>query len=241
MQEYSEMIEVSGLTRYYGGRRALEDISFETAAGTVMGVAGANGAGKSTVFDILATLDMNFRGDVRIAGENIRDSYKNIRGITGYLPGQSALYSTLTVKENIDFFASLYGADTASLGSSLLWQSLIEYSAFRVEHLSGGTRQKLAFVCAMVHSPQILLLDEPTTGIDVDARNLIWEEIRRLKGLGVTIVVSSHYFDEFEWFDSILLLHEGSQVLCGRLDVGDSLDYEEYVRDALDIFLSSGR
>ncbi len=196
----------------YGRGAALSNLSFSLPAASILGVVGANGAGKSTLFDILATLDHKFEGEVKVAGYNIKREQRAIRPMVGYLPGQFSLYRELTVIENIKFYAKMYGSSIDSLHKIEIWDSLREFSNFRGDQLSGGMQQKLSLLCALIHSPSLLLLDEPTTGIDVESRKLIQREFLRLKSEGVTTIVSTHYYEEFASFDYLLLLHKGKRL-----------------------------
>ena len=207
------MIEVLGLTKMYGRQEALRGLSFHLPSGSVLGVVGANGAGKSTLFDILATLDRRWKGYFTIKGLSVKKDYLKMRKFIGYVPGAWSLYPELTVIENIKFFAGMFGKSRDNLTIPHFWDSLKEFANMRSSNLSGGMKQKLAIICALVHSPELLLLDEPTTGIDPDSRGAIWAELLKLKEQGVTIIVSTHYYEEFEYFDYLLFLNEGSQLL----------------------------
>lgn len=228
------MIRVDQLYKYYGKKRALNGLSFEVEKGSVVGVVGANGAGKSTLFDILTTLDRRYRGVVKIGGIDLSSNYRSVRHFIGYLPSTFSLYSELTVWENIQFFARMYGADPKEATRFSSWESLDGFTNFRADRLSGGMRQKLAIICAAIHSPKILFLDEPSTGIDPESRISIWEELRHFVSNGGTVVVSTHYYEEFDYLDKILYLDKGDQLLFSSLAEikGDrcwgTLYYEEY-------------
>lgn len=206
------MIEVSQLTKYYSGQVALNNINFGVPPGALVGVAGSNGAGKSTLFDILTTLDRSYQGKVLIGGMDNKDEYRKIRSLIGYVPGTFSLYNDLTVLENISFIAGMYGSDLDYLAGSVFWNSLKDFSGRLTGLLSGGMKQKLAIICAMVHSPRVLFLDEPTTGIDPGSRESIWEELSRMRDNGVTIIASTHYYEELNYVDRLLFMHEGNQL-----------------------------
>lgn len=233
------MIEVRGLHKKYGKQEALEEISFVLPKGSVLGVAGANGAGKSTLFDILTTLDRRWDGDVLINGLSPKLDYLKIRKFIGYVPGTWSLYPELTVMENIKFFARMYGCSPDSLFHSPFWDSLRDFANMRSSNLSGGMKQKLAIICAMVHSPEILFLDEPTTGIDPSSREAIWKELLKLRERGVTIVASTHYYEEFNYMESLLFLHEGRQLFFSSVEEirgGEAANeefYENYLAKCL--------
>lgn len=236
------MVEVKNLNKLFGKRAALSNLSFEVPSGSIVGIVGANGAGKSTLFDILATLDSKFEGEVYISGIDIKRNPRAIRPILGYLPGLFSLYKDLTVEENINFFAKIYGKSTKLLDSIELWDSLQEFSHFKADQLSGGMQQKLSLLSAVIHSPSLLLLDEPTTGIDVESRATIWRELIKLKSRGVTTIVSTHYYEEFAYLDSLMLLHEGKRLFFRTKEEiaapsnGGDLFYEEYLSQALQNF-----
>lgn len=208
------MIEVTGITRSFGSRKALGGISFSIPKGCVTALMGANGAGKSTLFEILATLDRDFEGTVEIDGMDIRKDYLEIRRHIGYVPGRFSLYGDLTVRENLEFFATAHGtsARKAVRMESELWKKLEPFSDRKAGKLSGGMKQKLSICCAMVHNPSILLLDEPTVGVDPVSRLEMWEELGVLKKKGTTVLVSTHYLDEASLSDSIIFLHKGKML-----------------------------
>ncbi|GAB1374261.1 hypothetical protein MASR1M46_11440 [Bacteroidales bacterium] len=232
------VIEVKELHKSYGKLEALKGLSFGLKRGSVLGVTGANGAGKTTLFDILATLDLNFKGEVKIAGFQVIRDYHKIRKLIGYVPGSFSLYPDLTLAENISFFAKMYGSSPGLHTESPFWESLMEFANKRADTLSGGMKQKLAIICAMVHSPEILFLDEPTTGIDSDSRAAIFSELRKLKERGTTVIVSTHYYEEFDYVDSLLVLHEGRQLNYCTMDEirerfrGDGI-YEKFLEECL--------
>ncbi|MDD3272818.1 MAG: ABC transporter ATP-binding protein [Bacteroidales bacterium] len=229
------MIEVCGVFKKYGKQDALKGITFNVPQGSILGIAGANGAGKSTLFDILATLDRKYKGEVVIEGLSARRDYYKIRRILGYVPGNFSLYPDLTIMENISFFAQMYGSKPISYCESPFWESLKDFSNTRADRLSGGMKQKLSIICAMVHSPKILLLDEPTTGIDYLSRKAIWEELKKLKERGITIIASTHYYEEFNYMDTLLLLHEGNELLYSSIEDirGDSEGSDVFYQDFL--------
>lgn len=207
------MIEARGISRRFGSFYALKDISFSVADGELMALMGANGAGKSTLFDILATIDSKFEGLATIDGFDVRGDKLEVRRRIGYVPGRFSLYSDLTVKENLDFFASAYGVAPSSIEeiSPFLWAGLKPFISTRAGNLSGGMKQKLSICCAMVHRPSVLLLDEPTVGVDPVSRRDMWEELRLLRQGGTSILVSTHYLDEAASADRILFLHQGER------------------------------
>lgn len=205
------MIEAIHISKHFGKTKALNDVSFSIRKGEIVSLMGANGAGKSTLFDILVTLDDTFEGEGYLMGMNIRTQQKEIRQHIGYVPGRFSLYNDLSVKENLAFFASVYGGsiETVNKLCPLLWDSLRTFSKLRTGFLSGGMKQKLSVCCALVHSPSILFLDEPTTGIDIPSRQDLWTSLAYMKEQGMTILASTHYPDEAQKADRIMFIHQG--------------------------------
>jgi len=208
------MIRAEYISRSFGRLRALNNLNFTSARGEILGIMGANGAGKSTLFQILATLDPGYEGMLSMEGLDARKHRLRIRRSIGYVPGQFSLYGDLTIRENLLFFSSVYGCraeNMAEIGGAL-WEGLAPFAHRQARHLSGGMKQKLSLCCALVHNPSILLLDEPTTGIDPRSRLEIWDVLKSLKQAGKTILVSTHYMDEACFADRLLLLHRGEQL-----------------------------
>ena len=214
------MIEARHISKHFRSRQVLCDLNFSVEKGEILCLVGANGAGKSTLFNIIATLDDEYEGLLQIRGVNIRENKRQVREIIGYVPGRFSLYGELTVAENLSFFASAYGCNPyeAHRRSPGLWRHLEASSRKQAKYLSGGMKQKLAVCCALAHDPHLLLLDEPTTGIDPFSRHLLWEELRSLQKSGMTILVSTHYLEEAAIADRVLFIHEGRQLKLGPPD-----------------------
>ena len=199
---------------YVNGKKktvALDEISFEVAAGTLFGLIGPDGAGKTSLFRILTSLLLPDDGSVIVDGLNVQTEYKTLRQRIGYMPGKFSLYTDLTIQENIEFFASLFGT-TFEENYDLIKDLYIQISPFkdrRAGKLSGGMKQKLALCCALIHRPKILFLDEPTTGVDAVSRKEFWEMLQLLKAEGITIIVSTPYMDEATLCDQVALIQEG--------------------------------
>lgn len=208
-------IIVDKLTKsYVNGKKktiALHQISFEVANGTLFGLIGPDGAGKTSLFRILTSLLLPDEGSVMVDGLNVQTEYKILRQRIGYMPGRFSLYTDLTIQENIEFFASLFGT-TFEENYDLIKDLYIQIAPFkdrRAGKLSGGMKQKLALCCALIHRPRILFLDEPTTGVDAVSRKEFWEMLQLLKAEGITIIVSTPYMDEATLCDQVALIQEG--------------------------------
>jgi len=214
------MILAEHIDKSFGRHPALRDLSFEVGDGQIVALMGANGAGKSTLFDILATVDPDFAGRALIDGFDVHSHPVEARGRIGYVPGRFSLYGDLSVAENLEFFANAYGCAPEGIESlsPLLWSSILPFADQRARNLSGGMKQKLSICCAMVHNPSVLLLDEPTVGVDPLSRHDMWEELAALRSKGVTVLVSTHYLDEASFADKILFLHHGERLLFDSPD-----------------------
>jgi len=205
-------IEVRNLNKSYGGTVALKDISFAVEKGELFGFIGPDGAGKTTLFRILTTLLLADEGDAAVEGLDVVKDYKKIRRIIGYMPGRFSLYQDLTVEENLRFFATIFGT-TIEENYDLVKDIYIQIEPFKnrkAGNLSGGMKQKLALSCALIHKPDVLFLDEPTTGVDAVSRQEFWEMLKRLQVQDITIMVSTPYMDEASLCDRVALIQEGS-------------------------------
>jgi ABC-2 type transport system ATP-binding protein len=204
-------ILVKALSKSYKGVKALEDISFDVSKGELFGFIGPDGGGKTTLFRILTTLLLPDSGTVEMEGMDVIKEYKKIRNIVGYMPGRFSLYQDLSVEENLNFFATIFGT-TIEENYVLIKDIYIQIEPFKkrlVGKLSGGMKQKLALSCAMIHKPDVLVLDEPTTGVDAVSRKEFWDMLEKLKKEGITIVVSTPYMDEANLCDRIALMQHG--------------------------------
>ena len=211
------VISVSHLDKSYGKVHALRDVSFEVDEAEVFGVVGPDGAGKSTLFNILTTLLLPDSGDAAVLGLDVRTRYLEIRKHIGYLPGTFSLYPDLTVEENLVFFATMYQSsikENMPLIASI-WSQIEPFKKRFAGKLSGGMKQNLALCCALIHKPVLLFLDEPTTGVDPVSRKEFWEILRSIKQQGISVMVSTPYMDEATLCDRIALMQDG-QIM--RLD-----------------------
>ncbi|QHS63505.1 ABC transporter ATP-binding protein [Chitinophaga agri] len=191
---------------------ALNDVSFSVGKGELFGLIGPDGAGKSTIFRILTTLLLPDSGKATVAGYDVVKDYHEIRSCVGYMPGKFSLYQDLTIEENLRFFATLFGTTVAENYALIkdIYEQIAPFKDRRAGKLSGGMKQKLALCCALVHRPEVLFLDEPTTGVDAVSRQEFWEMLRRLKAQGITIVVSTPYMDEASLCERIALIQTGT-------------------------------
>ena len=204
-------ISVQELKKNYGRIRALKGVSFDVDEGEVFGVVGPDGAGKSTLFNILTTLLLPDSGTATVLGRDLFKEYLEIRKSIGYLPGIFSLYPDLTVEENLVFFATMYQSSIRDNMGIIkpIWKQLMPFKKRPAGKLSGGMKQKLALCCALIHKPTLLFLDEPTTGVDPVSRKEFWEILGTIKKQGITVVVSTPYMDEATLCDRIALLQEG--------------------------------
>jgi ABC-2 type transport system ATP-binding protein len=207
----TQAVESVNLTHRFGEVTALEDISFSVAEHELFGFIGPDGGGKTTLFRIFATLIIPYAGKVTLLGlDTVRD-YRELRREIGYMPGRFSLYQDLTVEENLNFYATIFGT-TVKENYHLIEGIYSQIEPFRKRiagKLSGGMKQKLALSCALIHKPSVLILDEPTTGVDAVSRSEFWEMLHKLKDEGITILVSTPYMDEAIRCDRIALIQNG--------------------------------
>jgi ABC-2 type transport system ATP-binding protein len=211
-------VEAHGLTRRFGDTVALRDVSFEVGPGELYGVIGPDGAGKTTLFRILVTLLLPDAGSATVLGRDVVKDLWTLRRQVGYMPGRFSLYPDLSVLENLTFFAALFDTTVAEARATIapIWVQLEQFSARRAGALSGGMKQKLALCCALVHRPEILFLDEPTTGVDAVSRKEFWDLLARLRADGLPIVVSTPYMDEAVRCDRVSLMQGGRLLATDR-------------------------
>jgi len=204
-------VAVEALVKRFGATTALDRVSFTVASGELFGFIGPDGAGKTTLFRILVTLLEPDAGRATVLGRDVVKEYRALRQRVGYMAGRFSLYPDLSVEENLRFFASVFGTTIESEHGRIapIYSQLEPFKDRRASALSGGMKQKLALCCALVHRPEILILDEPTTGVDAVSRREFWELLGKLKQGGLTIVVSTPYMDEANRCDRIALIHRG--------------------------------
>jgi ABC-2 type transport system ATP-binding protein len=214
------LIQARNLSKTYPtGALALKSLSFDIQEGELFGVVGPDGAGKTTLIQILSGL-LNFEGEVRFKGELLRKGSNLVRDAIGYIPQRFSLYSDLSVEENVVFYRDLYPIKAGSRDlDSLL--DFIGLSAFRKRFagaLSGGMKQKLSLLCALIHEPKILMMDEPTVGVDPVSRREFWSLVFELQDQGLTVVSSTPYLDEAEQFDRVALINQGEFIRLGTVE-----------------------
>ena len=204
-------IEVHKVSKSYGRVKALDDVSFAVGKGEVFGLIGPDGAGKTSLYRILCTLLLPDAGTASVEGYDTVRQMKEIRRRVGYMPGKFSLYQDLTVEENLKFFATLFGTTVEAGYDSIkaIYQQIERFRNRRAGALSGGMKQKLALCCALVHSPSVLFLDEPTTGVDPVSRKEFWDMLGTLRERGITIVASTPYLDEVRRCDRVAFLDQG--------------------------------
>ena len=204
-------IEVSHISKSYGKVKALDDVSFSVGRGEVFGLIGPDGAGKTSMFRILSTLLLPDQGTATVDGFSTVSQMRDIRRRVGYMPGRFSLYQDLTVRENLEFFATLFGTTVDEGYDSIraIYSQIERFGNRKAGALSGGMKQKLALSCALVHSPSVLFLDEPTTGVDPVSRKEFWDMLSSLKERGITIVAATPYLDEVRRCERVAFLSEG--------------------------------
>jgi ABC-2 type transport system ATP-binding protein len=210
------MIELKNISRSFGDIAAVQDVSFEIPTSQITIITGADGAGKSTIFKMLVGLVRKDRGSIFLRGEDIGSDYSKMTSITGYMPERFSLYPDLSVEENLNFFADIHQVPLKKREErkhALLEKTgMLPFKARRARDLSGGMKQKLALASILLSAPQLIILDEPTTGVDPLSRIEFFSIIKDLKAEGKTIVISTPYLDEAEQGDYIVFLKEGQVI-----------------------------
>ena len=215
-------ILIQHISKSYGDVVALRDISLRIAPGELFGLIGPDGAGKTTLFRILTTLLLADEGTASVCGLDVVSHLKEIRRRVGYMPGRFSLYQDLTVEENLEFFATVFNTSIEENYDLIkdIYSQIEPFKKRRAGNLSGGMKQKLALSCALIHRPDVLFLDEPTTGVDPVSRTEFWDMLNRLKRKGITILVSTPYMDEASRCDRIALVRGGE---CLRVDTPEAI------------------
>jgi ABC-type multidrug transport system ATPase subunit len=204
-------IQIDNLSKSYGNVQALKNINLEIKSGELFGLIGPDGAGKTTLFRLLATLLLPNEGSATLCDFDSVTDYKKIRSFLGYMPGKFSLYQDLSVIENLRFFATVFNTKIEDNMVMIrdIWLQIEPFKDRLAGQLSGGMKQKLALCCALIHQPKVLLLDEPTTGVDSVSRSEFWQMLKGLKERGITIVVATPYMDEANLCERVALIQDG--------------------------------
>jgi ABC-type multidrug transport system ATPase subunit len=204
-------ITINQISKNYNDITALTDISLEVDYGTIFGLIGPDGAGKTTLIRILTTLLLPDKGTAFVNKFDIIKDFQKVRNTIGYMPGKFSLYEDLTVEENVKFFATIFGSDFKENYYLIekIYSHLEPFKNRLAGQLSGGMKQKLALSCSLIHKPEVLFLDEPTTGVDPVSRKEFWEMLFDLKKSGIAILVSTPYMDEATLCDNVALIQQG--------------------------------
>ena len=204
----SHIVKVENLTKRYGKNVTVKGVSFTVKEGEVFGILGPNGAGKTTTLEMIETLRPIDDGVAEVAGINVQDDPKKVRKIIGVQTQSSAFYDKVSLREQLRLFASIYGVDV-DIDELLADVDLTEKAKEYPEKLSGGQKQRFSIASALVNKPQVLFLDEPTTGLDPQARRNMWDLIQKIQARGITVILTTHYMEE-------------AQLLCDRVAIMDS-------------------
>jgi len=207
-----KIIEATDISIRFGDVNALSNISFDVNESEIFGFIGPDGAGKTTLFRIIATLLVPDKGSLKVLGLDSVSDYKELRKNIGYMPGRFSLYQDLSVEENLNFYATVFGTSVNENYDLIsdIYSHIEPFKKRRAGKLSGGMKQKLALSCALIHKPKLLILDEPTTGVDAVSRVEFWEMLKKLKGYNITIIVSTPYMDEAMKCNRVALIQNGT-------------------------------
>lgn len=205
------MILTEQISKSFGDVQALREVSLDIKEGELFGLIGPDGAGKTTLFRILTTLLLADNGKAKVAGWDVVKDYRKIRQHVGYMPGRFSLYPDLSVQENLEFFATVFGSSIQENYALIkdIYSQIEPFKDRKAGALSGGMKQKLALSCALIHRPKVLFMDEPTTGIDPVSRKELWEMLGKLKSEGITLLVSTPYMDEASLCERVALIQKG--------------------------------
>jgi ABC-2 type transport system ATP-binding protein len=229
-------VTVENLERRFGGFVAVDRLTFDVPRGEIFGFLGPNGAGKSTTIRMLTGLLSPSGGSGRVGGYDIRKQGESIKAIIGYMSQKFSLYEDLTVEENLDFYGGIYGIPPEKKAARKRWAiqmaGLVGREGTLTRELAGGWRQRLALGAAILHEPEILFLDEPTSGVDPISRRNFWDLIRTLARQGVTVFVTTHYMDEAEYCDRLALIYRGRMIALGT---PEALKREHMPEDVLEL------
>jgi len=211
------MIRIADVTKSFGENKALSEVSLDIFDEELFVLIGPDGAGKSTLFRILVTLLLPDKGHVLIKGLDVVKDFWKIRTVVGYMPGTFSLYPDLTVEENLAFYARIFGTSLQKNYPLIreVYEQIEPFKNRAAGKLSGGMKQKLALSCALIHRPEVLVLDEPTTGVDAASRKEFWQMLKKIQQEGITVIVSTAYMDEASRGDRTCFLHKGELLKAG--------------------------
>ncbi len=214
----SSIVECRNLAKKYGEIPALVNFDIDISEGEVFGIIGPDGAGKTTLFRILSSLILPDSGSATVLGHDVVKDYRYIRKSIGFMPGRFSLYQDLTVEENLKFYASVFGVNIRDNYHLIkdIYSPLEPFQKRRAGKLSGGMKQKLALSCALIHKPKLLILDEPTTGVDAVSRKEFWDHLGTLRKDGMTILVSTPYMDEARRCGRLAMIQKGRLLDIGK-------------------------
>lgn len=217
------MIQIENISKKYGEVLALDQVSLIVGEGERFGLIGPDGAGKTTLIRILATLLLADEGRATVAGLDVRSDYRKLRNMLGYMPGTFSLYQDLTIEENLKLFATIFGTKLENNYDLIsgIYSQIEPFKKRRAGDLSGGMKQKLALSCALIHRPKVLLLDEPTTGVDAVSRREFWDMLDTLQAEGITVFVSTPYMDEAARCERVALIQDGKVL---QVDSPDNIE-----------------
>jgi drug efflux transport system ATP-binding protein len=220
----NKIVESSGICKKFRNTQALNNISFSVDESEIFGFIGPDGAGKTTLFRIITTLLLPDEGKMKVMGLDSRNDFRELRKHIGYMPGRFSLYQDLSVEENLNFYATVFGT-TVRENYELISDIYSHIEPFKKRlagKLSGGMKQKLALSCALIHKPSLLVLDEPTTGVDAVSRSEFWEMLKKLRSYNISIIVSTPYMDEAMRCDRVALIQDGKIL---------TIDHPQKIRD----------
>ncbi|HYW96822.1 MAG TPA: ABC transporter ATP-binding protein [Bacteroidales bacterium] len=205
------VIELHKVSKHYDDTSALEDVSFDVDKGEIFGLIGPDGAGKTSLFRILVSVLLPSSGSAMMCGHDVVKDYRKIRTLVGYMPGRFSLYLDLSVEENLNFYATVFGTSIEKNYDLIkdIYAQIEPFRKRRAGNLSGGMKQKLALSCALIHRPEVLVLDEPTTGVDAVSRKEFWDLLYKIRQEGITILVSTPYMDEASRCNRVGLMQKG--------------------------------